>query len=164
MDKNQLKVIDSESIEAQMAVFKVGTERYAVDIMRIKEVIKPPKITPLPNVPDFLDGVINLRGMVMPVISMRERLGFPLENIGKEARVIIIILNGRAVGVFVDSVEEIVNIPLKDIKAPPKIAKGIDSEYLKGICRVEGDLLVLLDLDKILTTTERVMMEDLAKE
>ncbi len=148
--------------EIQLVMFTVSGEKYAIDIMKAKEIIKPVKVTPLPDVPEFIKGVINLRGMLLPVISMKERLGIAVENIeelGHDARVILVAMEKMVVGIFVDSVEEIIRVSLKDIQAPPRIAKGIGSEYLQGICRMEGEALVMLDLNKILSSSERIMME-----
>lgn len=150
--------------EIQLVMFTVSGERYAIDIMKAKEIIKPVKVTPLPDVPDFIKGVINLRGMLLPVISMKERLGVAVENmedLGHDARVILVALDRMVVGVFVDSVEEIIRVSLKDVLPPPQIAKGIGSEYLQGICRMDEEALVLLDLNKILSSSEKIMVEGL---
>ena len=150
--------------EIQLVMFSVSGEKYAIDIMKAKEIIKPVKVTPLPDVPEFIKGVINLRGMLLPVISLKERLGIANENIeelGHEARIILVAMEKMVVGIFVDSVEEIIRVQLKDIQAPPRIAKGIGSEYLQGICRMEEEALVLLDLNKILSSSEKIMMEGL---
>lgn len=153
--------------EIQLVMFTVSGEKYAIDIMKAKEIIKPVKVTPLPDVPEFIKGVINLRGMLLPVISMKERLGIATENIeelGHEARVILVAMEKMVVGIFVDSVDEIIRVSFKDIQAPPRIAKGIGSEYLQGICRMEGEALVMLDLNKILSSSEKIMMEGLKKK
>jgi len=153
--------------ELQLVLFTVSGDKYAIDIMKAKEIIKPVKVTPLPNVPDFIKGVINLRGMLLPVISMKERFGIAdeeTEEISSDARVIIVAMQKMAFGVMVDSVEEIIRVPFKDLQPPPRIGRGIDSDYLLGICRMDDEALVLLDLDKILTSTEKVMMEELRKK
>jgi len=137
------------------------------DIMKAKEIIKPVKVTPLPDVPDFIKGVINLRGMLLPVISMKERLGVAVENmedLGTDARVILVALDRMVVGIFVDSVEEIIRVSLKDVQPPPQIAKGIGSQYLQGICRLDGEARVMLVMYKILSTSENIMMEGLSSK
>ncbi|MBE9504848.1 MAG: purine-binding chemotaxis protein CheW [Proteobacteria bacterium] len=163
MSDEILSISDVADSEVQLAVFFIDEERYAIDIMKIKEIVKPMKTTPLPDVPDFIKGVINLRGVVLPVISMRERFGLSHEET-EESRIIIIGLKKITVGILVDAIEEVITIPLKDVKLPPKIAKGVDSTYLKGICRLGEDVLVLLDLDKILTSVEKVMVDELKKK
>ncbi len=150
--------------EIQLILFTIGGEKYALDIMKTKEIIKPIKVTPLPDVPAFIEGVINLRGMLIPVVSMRERFGISLgdeETESPDTRVIIIVLKKIIVGIVVDSVEEIMRLTLKDIQPPPRIASGIDSEYIKGMCRIGEEALVLLDMEKILSSAEKVMMEKL---
>ena len=151
--------------EIQLVLFTIGGEKYAIDIMKTKEIIKPIKVTPLPDVPEFIKGVINLRGMLIPVVSMRERFGISSDNEktdSPDTRVIIIVLKKINVGIVVDSVEEIMRLPLKDVQPPPRIASGIDSEYIKGMCRIGEEALVLLDMGKILSGAEKVMMEKLA--
>ncbi|MDH3972794.1 MAG: chemotaxis protein CheW [Deltaproteobacteria bacterium] len=150
--------------DLQLILFKVSGERYTIDVMKSKEIIKPLKITPLPDVPPFIKGVINLRGALIPVVSMSERFGASVEKAetaGTETRIIIVALKKMAIGILVDSVDEIIRVPLKDIQPPPRIAEGIDSKYMKGICRMEDDALVLLDLDKILSSAKKVMIEGL---
>lgn len=150
--------------EVQLVLFTVGGDRFAIDIMKAKEIIKPVKVTPLPDVPDFTKGVINLRGVLLPIMSMRERLGLSdneEENMGNESRIIIVAIKKMLVGIIVDFVEEIIRVPLKDVQPPPKIAKGIDSRYLLGMCRIDDEALVLLDLDKILSSSEKVLIEGL---
>lgn len=163
MNEDILDFNEVADSEVQLAVFFVDQERYAIDIMKIKEIVKPMKTTPIPDMPEFIMGVINLRGMVLPLISMRERFGLPHEETA-ESRIIIIGLKKITVGILVDAVEEVITIPLKDVKLPPKIAKGVDSKYLKGICRIGEDVLILLDLDKILTSVEKVMVDELKKK
>ena len=163
MNEDILDFNEVADSEVQLAVFFVDQERYAIDIMKIKEIVKPMKTPPIPDMPEFIMGVINLRGMVLPLISMRERFGLPHEETA-ESRIIIIGLKKITVGILVDAVEEVITIPLKDVKLPPKIAKGVDSKYLKGICRIGEDVLILLDLDKILTSVEKVMVDELKKK
>lgn len=153
-----------EEKDLQLILFKVSGDRYTIDVMKSKEIIKPLKITPLPDVPDFIKGVINLRGTLIPVVSMRDRFGTAIEKneaAGSETRVIIVALKKIVVGILVDAVDEIIRVPLKDVQPPPRIAEGIDSKYMKGICRMEDDALVILDLDIILSSTEKVMIEGL---
>lgn len=153
--------------EIQLVMFTISGEKYAIDIMKAKEIIKPVKVTPLPDVPEYIKGVINLRGMLLPVISMKERLGIADENIdelGHEARVILVAMERMVIGIFVDSVEEIIRVQLKDIQAPPRIAKGIGSEYLQGICRMGEEALVMLDLNKILSSSEKIMIQGLESQ
>ena len=164
MDDAKTEMVEMADADIQLAVFKVAGELYAIDIMRIKEIIKPVKITPMPDVPDFIKGVINLRGMLLPVVSMRERFGFPAGELTMEARVIIVSFNKLVVGILVDCVEEIIAVPLKDVQLPPKIAKGMDSEYLKGLCKANDDVLLILDLEKILTTVKKLMMDRLKNQ
>lgn len=147
--------------EIQLACFKVGEERYAADIMSIKEIILCRKITRIPSAPDFIEGVINLRGQVIPVIDMRKRLGLTPAGPEGTARIIIIRVLDKDVGIIVDSVLKVLRVGKREMQPPPSIAKGVESEYLKGIVKDGDELVLLLDMEKILTTSEKVGLEDI---
>lgn len=145
----------------QLACFKVGEERYAADIMSIKEIILCRKVTRIPSAPDFIEGVINLRGKVIPVIAMRKRLGLTPAEPGGTARIIIIRVLDKDVGIIVDSVLKVLRVGKGEMQPSPRIAKGVESEYLKGIVKDGDELVLLLDMEKILTTSEKVGLEDI---
>jgi purine-binding chemotaxis protein CheW len=149
------------SEELQVACFYIGEEEYAIDIMKIKEIIRPLKITFIPNSPPFIEGAINLRGMVIPVIDMRKRFNIPPENNIKKIKFIITVIENRIIGLIVDDVSRIIKIRLEDLLPPPSIFKGVDSKFIYGLYRDEDNLLVLLDLDNILTTSEKDMLEEI---
>jgi purine-binding chemotaxis protein CheW len=137
-------------MEEQLVTFKLGKEEFGVDIMKVQEIIKIPPVTFVPRAPRFIEGVINLRGNVIPVISLKER--FKMETTGStnDARIIVIQVNGRTMGVIVDQVTEVIRIPEDAIEPPPPVAVGIDSGYLRGVGKIEDRLIVLLELDTII--------------
>jgi purine-binding chemotaxis protein CheW len=137
-------------MEEQLVTFKLGKEEFGVDIMKVQEIIKIPPVTFVPRAPRFIEGVINLRGNVIPVISLKER--FKMETTGStnDARIIVIQVNGRTMGVMVDQVTEVIRIPEDAIEPPPPVAVGIDSGYLRGVGKIEDRLIVLLELDTII--------------
>lgn len=139
----------------QFAVFSLGAEKYAVNIAVIKEIIRPLKITPLPGSPGFIEGVISIRGEVIPVIEMRKRFDVQGE---REAppRMIIVKVEDQWVGMIVDSVTEVIRIPANEIKAPPRVMGGESTKYINGVCRQGDDLVVLLNLDEILSSEEKI--------
>ncbi|MEK7851480.1 MAG: chemotaxis protein CheW [Deltaproteobacteria bacterium] len=148
------------SHEIQLACFKVGDETFAVDIMLIREIILCRKVTRIPKAPDFIEGVINQRGKAVPVIDMRKRLGLETKEHSRDARIIVMkFQDQRRVGIIVDSVVKVLKMEEGEMQPAPKIAKGIESEYLKGIVRDGDDLLLVLDMEKILTTNEKVRLE-----
>jgi purine-binding chemotaxis protein CheW len=113
----------------QLAIFRVGNEKYGMDISNIKEVTRHHPITRVPKVPRFIEGVINLRGTVIPIVDMRKRFDLGPIVPGKKTRVIIISVEGKIVGVMVDEAREVIRIPKAEIMPAPKIIRGIESEY-----------------------------------
>jgi purine-binding chemotaxis protein CheW len=137
-------------MEEQLVTFKLGKEEFGVDIMKVQEIIKIPPVTFVPRAPRFIEGVINLRGNVIPVISLKERFKMETSGSTNDARIIVIQVNGRTMGVMVDQVTEVIRIPEDAIEPPPPVAVGIDSGYLRGVGKIEDRLIVLLELDTII--------------
>jgi len=153
----------SPEMICQLAVFSLGEERYAIDIHVIKEIIRPLKITSLPGAPGFIEGVVNLRGDVIPVINMRKRFELPpLEE--SECRMIIVRVEGQWVGIEVDTVSEVIRIPRKDIKSPPKVMGGDGARYVEGVCKHGNELVILLNLDQILSTEEKIRLKEITPD
>ena len=140
--------------ELQMACFRLGEDLYAIDIMRIKEIIRPQKLSNLPKAPVFIDGVINLRGMVIPVIDLRKRFDMDDRPPDSATRLLIVKISGQAMGLVVDDVTEVITVPLKDIKPPPAVSDSGIYEYLLGVCLAQDALVMLLNLDKLLSAHE----------
>src|SRR5512138_2840053 len=153
--------MSGEITEIQVACFKLMDDLYAVDIMRINEIIRPQKLTVLPKAPSFIEGVINLRGMVIPVLDLRKRFDMPPRPSTASTRLLIIRVSGQSVGLVVDDVTEVITVPVKDIKPPPAVSDGMAVDYLLGVC-LSGDVLVMmLDIDKLLTINEVKALERL---
>ena len=140
--------------EIQVACFRLGVDLYAIDIMRIKEIIRPLKLTCLPRLPDFVEGIINLRGMVMPVVDLRKRFDLPEIETTSNTRLLIVNLAGQVIALVVDEVTEVVTVLVKDIKPPPHLGEGIDVEYLLGVCLVKEEMIMLLNIDSLLSSHE----------
>lgn len=146
--------MSSDINEIQVACFTLDENIYAVDIMRIREIIKPQKLTNLPKALSYIEGVLNLRGSVTPVIDLRKRFDLPLRNVDSSVRLLIVRVAKQLLGLMVDSVTEVITIPAKDIKPPPQIAGGVGSEFLLGVCLVQDSLVILLNIDAIFTDRE----------
>lgn len=144
--------------EVKLAVFNLREQPYAIDIMKIKQIIRPLKITKLPKAPDFMEGVVNLRGVVIPVIDMRKRFALPPRESEEETKVIIAAVDRKIVGIIVDDVSEVISVPRSEIQPPPRVIRGVEAEYLLGVCRHEDDILMILNLDEILTAEEKVTL------
>jgi purine-binding chemotaxis protein CheW len=137
--------------DLQVVCLELGGESYAVEIGRVHEIIRLQEITPIPRAPSFVEGVINLRGRILPVIDLRRRLDLPSMAPTKRTRIAIVEMAEHTVGVVVDGVTRVLRLEGQTIEPPSPYVTGINSEYLRGIARVGNDLVVLLDLDRILT-------------
>jgi purine-binding chemotaxis protein CheW len=140
--------------ETQLVVFDLAKEYYGVDIGDVREIIRMQAITRVPGAPEFVEGVINLRGRVVPVVDLRKRLELIVGEQTKESRIVVVDINGRDVGVIVDAVTEVLRIPMNLIEPPSSMVTNADSDYLRGIAKLETKLVILLDLDKVLSAIE----------
>ncbi len=143
----------------QLVSFLIGNEEYGVDILYVQEINRMIQITKVPNAPDFVDGVINLRGRVIPVIDLRSRLNLPKKEHDKNTRIIVVEVNSKTVGFIVDAVNEVLRIPKNITEAPPELVSNVNSEYIKAVGKLEDRLLILLDLQKVLTVELKEQLE-----
>lgn len=148
-----------ERQEVQLACFRVGGELYALDIMHIREIIRPQKLTPIPKAPRFVEGVINLRGAVIPVTDLRKRFDQPVSDETRKHRIIICAIGGRIVGLLVDEVLEVRRCARHDVSPAPQFLKGPEAEFFLGVARRGDELVMVLDLDRILSTDERIALQ-----
>jgi purine-binding chemotaxis protein CheW len=154
--------MNTDMNEIQIACFRLGEDLYAVDIMRIKEIIRPQKLTSLPKSPPFVEGVLNLRGTVIPVIDLRKRFDFPDSSLDRNTRLLIVAVGRQLLGLAVDEVTEVLTLNARDIKPPPQVVNGVSAEYLVGVCLAKDSLIMLLNLDTILTDRESRELSELA--
>ena len=153
----KLEVVPETSELIQLVSFTIGKEQFGVDILMVQEIIRMAPITAIPNSPDFIEGVINLRGHIIPVIDLRKRLNLgPLAEEDKNtARILIINVQDRVTGFIVDAVSEVLKIPKSSIEPPPEIVvAGLKSRYIYGVCKLDDRLVILLDFSKILQVEE----------
>ncbi len=157
---NLLDKTKSDQLELlQLVSFKIGEEEFGVDILSVQEINRMSQITKVPNTPDFIEGVINLRGRIIPVLDLRVKLGLMKLEHNKNTRIVVVELKEQTVGFIVDEVSEVLRIPKNITEAPPAMVGGIDSEYITSIGKLEDRLLILLDLEKILSLSEYQMLE-----
>lgn len=154
--------MNSDIKDIQVACFRLQDDLYAVDIMRIKEIIRPQKLTPLPQAPAFIEGIINLRGAVIPVIDLRKRFDMPARELTGATRLLIVRLAAQTLGLVVDDVTEVITVPVKDIKPPPVVSDGAIVNHLLGVCLSGEDMVMLLDIDRLLTKNEISVLGDFA--
>ncbi|MGD0035999.1 MAG: chemotaxis protein CheW [Bacteroidota bacterium] len=143
----------------QLVSFNIGQEEFGLGIQSIQEINRMVEITRVPNSPEFVTGVINLRGKVIPIINLRKRFGFPPKESDRNTRIIVVELSGMVVGFVVDSVSEVLRIPKNITEPPPPIVAGIGSEYITAVAKLENRLLILLDLERILLEKEKHQLE-----
>ncbi|MDR2893811.1 MAG: chemotaxis protein CheW [Deltaproteobacteria bacterium] len=148
----QIQKKDDELI--QLVTFSIGEEEFGVDILKVQEIIRTMEITKVPRAQAFVEGVINLRGKVIPIIDLRRRFGLVSKSHDKHTRIIVIEINNMIVGFVVDSVSEVLRIPSSTVEPPPPVVAGMDSEYINGVGKLQDRLLILLDLDKLLSSAD----------
>ena len=136
----------------QLACFVIGDKLFAVDIMRIREILVPQKLSLLPCASDLLEGVINLRGAVIPVMNMRKRFGMPVADDAHASKLLIVSLVGQLLALVVDDVIEVVSVPVADIKPPIQMASGVGMEFLLGVCLSNNRVFMILNIDSLLCT------------
>ena len=142
-------------MENQIVVFELSSEYFGVEIAKVESIIKMQPITQLPHVPSFVEGVTNLRGKVLPVIDLRKRFGLAPQEADKNSRIIVVSVDRTEVGMIVDGVSEVVSVPEGAVEAAPAITTSVDSTFITGIAKLDQRLVILLDLEKVLTARER---------
>lgn len=150
--------------DLQIVTFRVGEEEFSVSILKVQEIIRMSEITKVPRSPDFVEGVINLRGKVIPVIDLRKRFGLPTAERDNDTRTIVVDCEGKVVGLIVDSVTEVLRLSKNTVEPPPDIVGGVDSEYISGVGKLEDRLVILLDIDKVLSVGEKGLLGEMNLE
>ncbi len=144
------EVKEEEEEQLQLLTFQLGGEEYALNIMDIKEIIRPKEATEVPRTPDYILGIFSLRGTIIPVFDVSLRLGLPQGERGPQNRIVVVRSQEHFFGLHVDSVVQVLDIPLSKIEPPPEILGGVEGEFLRGIGRIDDRLIILLNLGRIL--------------
>jgi len=155
--ENQNKNESNELL--QLVSFKIGNEEFGLDILNVQEINKMTQITKVPNAPDYVEGIINLRGRVIPVINLRTRLNMEKKASDKDTRIIVVEVGKSTVGFIVDAVSEVLRIPVNITEVPPSIVTGIDSDFIKSVGKLDDRLLILIDLNKVLLEEGKTVLE-----
>jgi purine-binding chemotaxis protein CheW len=154
--------IELKEERIQLVSFKIGNEEHGIDVLKVREIIRMSNITRVPNTPLYIEGVINLRGKVIPIISLRMRFNLPDAENDSRTRIIVMDIDNELMGFVVDSVAEVIRIAISEIQPPPPIVVvGIDQECISGVINHADRLLVLLDLEKIFSAEERKSFNDM---
>ena len=147
--------------EQQLVVFDLADEGYGVDISAVREIIRLQEITQVPRTPEFVEGVINLRGKVIPVIDLRKRFGLTVEAESQDNRIVVVDIGDQDIGVVVDAVTEVLRIPTDSVEPPASVITTDGSDYLLGIAKLESRLIILLDLRKVLSVDEEGALSEM---
>lgn len=152
--------------EGKYLTFTLAEEEYGIGILKIKEIIGMMTITSVPQTPEFVKGVINLRGKVIPVLDLRLRFGMQAIDYNEHTCIIVVEIAGKTetvqIGIVVDSVSEVLNIKGEDVEDTPRFGAKLDTEYILGMAKMEGGVKILLDIDRVLTAEEIAVLENAA--
>ena len=147
--------VDSADDLLQLVIFQLGGEEFGVEIMQVQEIIRMPDITRIPQSPEYMEGVINLRGKIIVVINLDNRFDLCSKERDDDSRIVIVEVGDNVVGMIVDSVSEVLRLPTSNVEpAPEIISTKIRADYLKGVGKLDDRLLILLDLEKVLSDEE----------
>lgn len=149
--------------ELQLVVFRLAREEYGLPITRVQEINRVAPITKLPQTPLFMEGIINLRGRIIPVIDLRKRFQLEVTEHTDNTRIIIVEVNGQTIGVIVDAVNEVVRLEQEQIEPPPP-SFVLDAQYIHGVGKVDGRLLILLNINAVLSSQEEIELKEFNRE
>ncbi|MBI9085932.1 MAG: purine-binding chemotaxis protein CheW [Desulfobacterales bacterium] len=152
--------------EGKYLTFTLDNEEYGISILKIKEIIGMMSITPVPRTPEFVKGVINLRGKVIPVVDLRLRFGMEAIDYTERTCIVVVEIAGQAgtilMGCVVDSVSEVLNIKAEDVEDTPSFGARLDTSFILGMAKMEGGVKILLEIDRVLNTEETALLEKVA--
>jgi purine-binding chemotaxis protein CheW len=149
--------------ELQIVGFRIGNETYGVRIGAVREIVRVPEITAVPSAPDTVEGVINLRGKIIPVMDLRKRFGHTEITANKKNRILVVELDNKLLGLIVNSASEVLKIPPSEIEAPGSVFADGESGYVTGVGKLKGRLIILLDISKLLHRPELKRLEEAAE-
>jgi purine-binding chemotaxis protein CheW len=144
----------SQTLVQQLVTFRLGDDQFAVDILEVERVLRFTAPAAVPNLPAWIDGVIEYGGRVVPVIDLRSRFGLPRLSPRPEHRILVLAVGAELLGVTVDSVHQVMSVSPDEIAPPPAFFRGLNAEYLKGLVRQTGSLIIFLDVARVLTSSE----------
>ena len=151
----------SEDPILQWVTFKLDNETYGINVMRVQEVLRYTEIAPVPGAPSYVLGIINLRGNVVTVIDTRQRFGLNSGEISDNTRIVIIEADKQVVGIMVDSVAEVVYLRQSEIETAPNVGNEESAKFIQGVCNKNGELLILVELDKMMSEEEWSELESI---
>lgn len=150
----------SQGAILKFITFGLGREKFGISIDEVKEIIADYNIVPLPRTPEFIEGIISLRGDIIPIVDMRARFEMEPRESDDETRIIVLEMKDFAVGIQVDNVYEVLKLPEDAIEPPPKLVGGLKGDYIDGVAEARDRLIIILNLDEIFSATEKIIMKE----
>ena len=160
MTSNAAQKTNNNDQVLQWVTFRLAGETYGVNVMQVQEVLRYTEIAPVPGAPKYVLGIINLRGNVVTVIDTRNRFGLESGEVTDNTRVVIIEAEGHVIGILVDSVAEVVYLRASEIETAPNVGNDESAKFIQGVCHKNNELLILIELNKLLTDTEWAELEE----
>ncbi|HEV2146139.1 MAG TPA: chemotaxis protein CheW [Longimicrobiaceae bacterium] len=146
--------------QVQLVTFRLGPEEFGLDVFAVHEILRYQEPTPVPRAPEFVEGVIDVRGTLVPVVDLRRRFELADAPVNDETRTVLVEHAGERLGLVVDAVSEVLRVPETAVSAPPAYIRGLAAEFVRGIVRLEGGrLIILIDVERILSSQERIALE-----
>jgi purine-binding chemotaxis protein CheW len=140
--------------------FVLGDAQYCIDILKVQEIRTYEAPTRIANTPAFIKGVMNLRGNIVPIIDLRVKFGLPEQRYDTQTVVIVLNIGKRTIGVVVDGVSDVINVPASEIKPPPELGGALDTQYLQGLATVNGQMMILIDIERLMTSRDMAIMDE----
>jgi purine-binding chemotaxis protein CheW len=148
--------------DLQLVGFRIGKETFGVPINLVHEIVRLPEITAVPDAPDYIEGVINLRGKIVSIVDLRKRFGESQIEASRKNRILVAEIDRKMVGLIVDAASEVIRLPETEIEAPPEVFQESEVKYVTGVGKLQGRLVILVDLTKILQKGELRRLGDIA--
>ena len=161
-DSHKQQVAADRGQARELLTFTLGREEYGIDILKVQEIRGYEAVTTIANAPEFIKGVINLRGIIVPIVDMR--IKFNLGNVSYDDTTVVIILNvsGRVVGMVVDGVSDVITLKADQVKPAPEFGAGLDTRYLQGLGTVDERMIILVDIEKLMSSREMELVDEAA--
>ncbi|MBF8984589.1 purine-binding chemotaxis protein CheW [Lutibacter sp. B2] len=150
--------------ENQFIIFKLEEEQYGINIITVQEITQFKECNKISNMPHFVEGIINLRGKIVPIICLKKRFKIEERQINTETRIIVVNINDKQVGFIVDEASEVISLNENDIELPPDMIASVERQYITGIGKLKDKIIILLDLEKIMTNDENAMISEIKQK
>lgn len=157
--KNESPNLIPGSGNSEFLTFRLGKEEYGIDILKVQEIRGYDAITRIANAPEFIKGVVNLRGVIVPIVDMRIKFNLGEAHYDQFTVVIILNMSGRIVGIVVDGVSDVINLEMEQVRATPEFGAAIDTEYILGLGTVDNRMLILVDIEKLMSSQDMGLLE-----